>query len=175
MATGAGRVGMMAIGLAIVLGAGCQAGPPQEADGSPIRCSGAPVPRARPEVRAIAFPRGGGPVYVGLGSPGVVHYTEDNREHAGWYYHKSLWAISPDYDGPVTVTGHQVNGTNILRFNPAEDFPGQKRTSLRFPAEPASSGWRYGPSYTLIRAPGCYVFEIAGEGLRQRIAFQARP
>jgi hypothetical protein len=175
MASGVGRARMLAIGLAIVLGAACQAGSPQEDAGRPIRCSDTPVPRGRPDVRAIAFPRGKGPVYVGLGSPGVVHYTEDNREHGGWYYHKSLWAVSPDYDGPVTVTGHQADGTNTLRFNPAEDFPGQKRTSLRFPAEPAASGWRYGPSYTLIRAPGCYVFEIAGEGLRERITFRARP
>jgi hypothetical protein len=175
MGSGVARAGMLAIVWAFVLCAACQPGSPQENPATPIRCSDTPVPQARPGVRAIAFPRGKGPVYVGLGSPGVVHYTEDNREHGGWYYHKSLWAISPDYDGPVTVIGHQANGANSLRFNAAEEFPGEKRTSLRFTAARGASEWRYGPSYILIRAPGCYAFDIVGEGLRQRITFRARP
>jgi hypothetical protein len=166
---------MPAIGLAIVLVASCQAGPPQEEAGRLIRCSDAPVAQTNPDVPAVAFARGEGPVYVGLGSAGVVRYTEDNRQHAGWYYHKSLWAVAPRYDGPVTVRGRHANGTIILRFNPADVFPGPKRTTLRFPADRNASGWRYGPSNTLIHAPGCYAFEIVGEGFSQQITFRARP
>jgi hypothetical protein len=170
-----GSIRMTGVGLAILVGAACQAGSPKEEAEGHIHCSNAPVAQARPDVQAVAFARGEGPVYISLGTAGVVHYTEDNREHAGWYYHKSLWAVSPDYDGPVTVTGRQANGPKILRFNPAEEFPGQPRTSLRFPAEQDASGWRFGPSDTLIGAPGCYVFEIMGEDLLQRITFRARP
>jgi hypothetical protein len=112
-------------------------------------------------------------VYVGLGTGGVVHYTEDNLEHEGWYYHKTLWAIAPEYTDPVTISGHQVDGPGELRFNPAGEFPGQQLERLEVPE--GSDEWRYGPSDTLLRAPGCYVFDIRGPGLMRSITFLARP
>jgi hypothetical protein len=131
------------------------------------------VPRTRSGIGAVAFPRGDGPVYVGLGTGGVVHYTDDNLEHEGWYYHKTLWAIAPEYTDVVTISGHQVDGPGALRFNPAGGFPGQQLERLDVPE--GTGEWRYGPSDTLLRAPGCYVFEIRGPELRQSITFEARP
>jgi hypothetical protein len=139
---------------------------------SPL-CSTEPVPLERPDVRAVAFARGPGPVFVGLGTPGVVRYTEDTRQHEGWYYYKTLWAISPGYRGEVTITGLQVDGPNELRFNAGSGFPGAKLSELRFPASPGHR-WRYGPSETLIRAPGCYELRMEGEGFLDRVMFLAR-
>jgi hypothetical protein len=136
-------------------------------------CSGRPVPLHNPEVRAVAFARGDGPVYVGLGAPGKVRYTEDTREHDGWYYYKTLWAVAPEYEGRVSITGHQLDGPNSLMFSTGP-FPGTKLKSLEMPPDP-SGGWRYGPSDTLIRAPGCYAFEVQGEGFRRVVTFVAVP
>jgi hypothetical protein len=136
-------------------------------------CSTEPVRLKRSDARAVAFPRGQGPVFVGLGTPDVVRYTEDTRKHQGWYYYKTLWAIAPEYGGPVTITGHQVDGPNELRFNDGSGFPGSKLAELRFPAA-ARSEWRYGPSETLIRAPGCYALWIEGQGFLDRVSFIAR-
>ena len=122
----------------------------------------------------MAFARGDGPVYVGLGTARAVRYTEDTQEHGGWFYYKTLWAVSPGYGGRVTITGRQVEGPNILRFNAAEEFPGKKQATLRFPPE-RDRGWRYGPSSTLIRAPGCYAFEIKGDAFTEFVNFRARP
>ena len=119
-----------------------------------LECTDDPVPRSRPEVSAVAFARGDGPVFVGLGTPRVVRYTEDTLQDAGWFYYKTLWAVAPKYAGPVTITGQQLEGTHVLRFNTAAGFPGNKLTSLQLPAS-EEGGWRYGPSETLIRAPGC--------------------
>jgi hypothetical protein len=141
---------------------------------SALECTGDPVPRSRPEVSAVAFARGDGPVFVGLGTPRVVHYTEDTRQDAGWFYYKTLWAVSPKYSGPVTITGRELEGTEVLRFNPAAGFPGKKLTSLHLPPS-EEGGWRYAPSETLIRAPGCYVLEIRGAGFTEFVTFQARP
>jgi hypothetical protein len=138
------------------------------------RCDEGPVPRIRPGVRAVAFPRGDGPVFVGLGTGRVVHYAEDTRQHAGWHYYKTLWAVSPAYAGAVTITGLQVDGGRILRFNPGASFPGRKEKELRFPAQQGED-WRYGPSETLFEAPGCYAFEVEGDGFRYAIMFQAQP
>lgn len=151
---------------------------PAEADPqtarSDSRCPPDRVPRVSPQVRAVAFPRGEGPVFVGLGTGGVVHYMADGREDGGWYYYKSLWAVAASYRGPVTITGQQVGGARSLRFNAGARFPGQKLTELHFPAE-RRAGWRFGPSDTLIRAPGCYAFDIRGNGFRYAITFRAEP
>jgi hypothetical protein len=134
-------------------------------------CSGRPVRLHRPEVRAVAFARGDGPVYVGLGTADKVRYREDTREHEGWYYYKTLWAVAPEYEGRVSVTGHQLDGPDPLLFSTGP-FPGIKLRALEMPPD-SSGGWRYGPSDTLIRAPGCYAFEVRGEGFRQVVTFVA--
>jgi hypothetical protein len=142
-------------------------------DAAPSGCSRRPVPFRRSEVPAVAFARGDGPVYVGLGTAGVVRYREDTREHEGWYYYKTLWAVAPEYGGPVTITGHQLDGPNQLLFGTG-GFPGTKLRTLEM--SPDQSGeWRFGPGDTLIRAPGCYAFRISGDGLTQVITFRAKP
>jgi hypothetical protein len=150
--------------------------PVAEADGAgpqaPCPVEGAP--RARPDVRAVAFAYGKGPVFVGLGTgDGVVRYTVDTRSDDGWHYYKTLWAIAPTYAGGVVITGQQIGGDTELRFNAGAGFPGRKRLRLRFPQDD-SGKWRYGPSDTLIRAPGCYALHVAGAGFKETIAFEAR-
>ena len=112
-------------------------------------------------------------MFVGLGTPAIVRYTEGTREHEGWYYNKTLWAISPDYRGPVTVTGGQLNGSDEVGFNAASGFPGEKLSTLEF-EESEGAEWRYGPSDTLIRADGCYAFRIEGDGFVDWVTFIAR-
>jgi hypothetical protein len=171
------RASLIALGAAAVGAAGLFAGACQEeraSDEQPASCPAEGVPRVRPEVRAVAFAYGEGPVFAGLGTgDGVVRYTVDTRSHDGWHYYKTLWAIAPTYAGEVVVTGKQVGGDTELRFNPGAEFPGPKNLRLRFPQDD-SGKWRYGPSETLIRAPGCYAFHVAGEGFEQTIAFEAR-
>lgn len=160
--------------------AGCERGedgarqPLSGKQGSQAGCPVENAPQGRPDVRAVAFAYGEGPVFVGLGTPdGVVRYTVDTRSHDGWYFYKTLWAISPTYGEGVVITGRELRGRHVLRFNPGARFPGPKQLRLRFPPD-ASGKWRYGPSETLIRAPGCYAFHVAGERLRQTITFEAR-
>jgi hypothetical protein len=131
------------------------------------------VPRVRSEVGAVAFAYGEGPVFVGLGTgDGVVRYTVDTKKHDGWYYYKTLWAIAPNYIGSVAITGKQIGGPNELRFNAGAGFPGRKLMELRFAADD-SGRWRYGPSDTLIRAPGFYAFRVKGDDFEQNIVFRA--
>jgi hypothetical protein len=145
-----------------------------DARGGSAPCPVESAPRSRPEVRAVAFAYGEGPAFVGLGtSDGVVRYTVDTRSHDGWHYYKTLWAIAPTYAGKVVITGTQIGGTTELRFNPGARFPGQKELQLRFPQDD-SGKWRYGPSDTLIRAPGCYALHVEGAGFKETIAFEAR-
>lgn len=140
---------------------------------TPRSCDSSPVPLEREDVRAVAFARGDGPVFVGLGTADVVRHTVDTKAHKGWYYYKTLWAIAPKYRGAVTVTGFQLDGEQELRFNPSAGFPGEKATELVF--EPSDEdGWRYGPSDTLIRADGCYTFRVEGDDFVEWVTFIAR-
>jgi hypothetical protein len=166
-------LGSTAAGLGGLFAGGCQgegasgeqstlaAGAGKSAEPCPVETA----PRVRADVPAVAFAYGKGPVFVGLGTGGgVVRYTVDTRSHDGWYYYKTLWAILPAYAGGVVITGRQIRGSKEVRFNPGTGFPGRKELRLSFP--PDDSGkWRYGPSETLIRAPGCYAFHLAGGGV----------
>jgi hypothetical protein len=156
------------LALVLLLATGCQQ------DIARPSCPVESVQRVRPEVRAVAFAYGDGPVFVGLGTgDGMVHYRVDTKKRGGWYYYKTLWAIAPGYTGSVVITGRQVGGSNaLLRFNAGAGFPGQPQRELRFPADD-SGKWRYGPSDTLIRTAGCYVFRVEGADLEQDIAFKA--
>ena len=147
--------------------------PGRSAVAAPATCSRKRIPHRRKAVRAVAYARGRGPVFVGLGTAGIVHYTVDTQKHNGWYYYKTLWAIDPGYGGEVTITGSQIEGANELRFNAASGFPGEKLTELHFP-ETDDAEWRYGPSATLIRAEGCYAFRIEGEDFVEWVTFMAR-
>ena len=154
------------IAFALLLASGCQ-----QEEHSP--CPVESVRRIRPEVRAVAFAYGDGPVFVGLGTgDGVVRYTVDTKKHGGWYYYKTLWAIAPGYTGSVVITGSAIGSSNaLLRFS-GGGFPGRPQSKLRF--RPDDSGkWRFGPSDTLIQAAGCYVFHIEGDDFEQNIAFRA--
>jgi hypothetical protein len=55
---------------------------------------------------------------------------------------------------------------------PLGRYPGRKQMEWRF-APDDSRMWRYGPSDTLIRAPGCYAFRVEGDDFEQHIVFEA--
>jgi hypothetical protein len=118
-------------------------------------------------------------VYVGLGSPDIVNYTIDTEKREGWYYYKTLWAVAPEYPGEVTITGSEIQGPNVLRFNAASGIRAatggetSTRSELHFAAADQLK-WRYGPSSTLIRAEGCYAFRIKGNDFIEWVTFRAR-
>jgi hypothetical protein len=140
----------------------------------PTACSRERFPLRSPNRGGIGYARGRYPVFVGLGTAGVVRYAAALNDH-GWYYYKTLWSVAPAYRGPVRVTGHQINGPNRLLFSAASGFPGDKLTGLSIPRDPSSTpGWRFDPSDTLIRADGCYLFKIEGRDFTEWISFLAR-
>jgi hypothetical protein len=173
------RTQMVVCVVALLLAGACQEGSDErsalgaDSQGSATPCPVKSVPRVRSEVRAVAFAYGEGPVFVGLGTgDGAVRYTVDTKKHEGWYYYKTLWAIAPSYTGTISITGKQIGGSNELRFNAGGGFPGRKQLELRFGADDSGT-WRYGPSDTLIRAPGCYAFRVEGDDFEHIIAFRA--
>lgn len=114
---------------------------------------------------------GPGPVYpVGL-AEGVLAAVglERGSEFGGQYGgQKVLWATHPVYLGPILVRGGQLDGSNPVRFWRGPDPAPQMQLAPRT----ASDGWRYTPSYTRVRAAGCYFWQVDGPDFSYSIVFR---
>ena len=120
-------------------------------------------------VPSIAFPLGSGPVYVGLGAANGIAPLADDTRRNGVYFHKTLWAVSPRYRGPLLIRGRPLGRSGVLRFE-----LGMQR-ELRWPSDRRTRGrWRYVPTHTVIPREGCYAFRIDGIGFSETLTFLAR-
>ncbi len=128
-------------------------------------------PRSSSElaVPRVSYPLGPGPVYPGIGSADGVASLKDDLVRRGWYLHKTLWAISPRYRGPVLIRGARIDGAGVLRFN----FRLTREFKLHKLPSKARSRWRYVPSHTALRGPGCFALQVDGSSFNRTIVFQA--
>jgi hypothetical protein len=119
---------------------------------------------------------GGGPAYpggldVGEGKP-VLRYEDPILPGSGfygsaWSGNKVLWIVDPVYRGPLLIRGRQLDGPNELRFDNGILPP----RTLKIPSAAA----RNRASYTRVRGPGCYAYQIDGLGFSYVIVFEATP
>lgn len=96
-----------------------------------------------------------------LGQNTVLHYMGP-RDRPDWIDQtwggeKVLWAVDPTQNGPVLVRGRRLDGPGELAF---ED-PAMPELVLNDDGhEGRSAGWKDYPSYTRVRVPGCYAYQI---------------
>jgi hypothetical protein len=131
------------------------------------RCPRARVAYAAPRVGATL---GSGPAFPVLGSPEGIAALRDDLRQQGWYLHKTLWAVSAAYRGPVLVRGARIDARAPVFFMR------HRQRELRFPPVPrgVEPVWRYFPSRTVLHAPGCYAFQIDGDSFTKIIVFEAK-
>lgn len=126
---------------------------------------------------------GPGPAYpIGFAQPGSVlefSYPPDPRsEFAGivWSGQKVLWLIAPSYRGPLLIRGRRLDAPGTLRFDRGKVPPAELRIPARsqggYPPGSKLVGQRYRPSYTRLRAPGCYAYQIDGTTFSRVIVFR---
>jgi hypothetical protein len=121
---------------------------------------------------------GRGPVYpVGLSSTGVIPFEYPppaNSQFGGseWGGQKVLWVVRNSYRGPVLLRGHQLDGSNEVRFegDPVPAVYLFLAGSGGIP-DPRFHEW---PSYTRLRASGCYAWQVDGTTFSEVIVFRAR-
>jgi hypothetical protein len=134
-------------------------------------CPQTPGARPNPDV-AIAL--GSGPAYPVLGfegnpippKPPVPLHAEDRKGNV--YWHKTLWAVDPAYDGPVLIRGAGIDTPRAIWFA----YHKRRLRELEFRRQKSDS-WRYGPSFTLLPGPGCYAFQVDGTSFSDVIVFEA--
>jgi hypothetical protein len=155
----------------------------------PTVAPGAPCPVSA--VGRFDFARYGVPKGTGPGPAYPIVFTQPEStlrftyppDPAGpfagslWSGAKVLWFIAPRYRGPVLIRGGRLDGPNRLRFNRGKIPPTEMRIpkGLRGGNPPGYKdvGQRYRPSYTRLRAPGCYGYQIDGTSFSRVIVFQA--
>ncbi|GGS88937.1 hypothetical protein GCM10010156_54240 [Planobispora rosea] len=109
---------------------------------------------------------------VGVGPNGRLEYEHPdvgNLTDRSWGARKVLWAVDPGLDTLVLVRGRRLDGPGEVAFNdPAAP------ELLLDPAEDAKpGGWRDHPSFTRLRAPGCYAYRVDTEAGSFTLVFRA--
>lgn len=133
--------------------------------------SGCPRAQGREVDPSFAKAYGPGPVYaVGLGEGGVAPLRGIRRE-GGWWYYKILWVAHHTYAGPALIRGGRIDGAGRLRF----EWGATPDLGLWFEAGAVERGFRERPSYTRLRAPGCYAWQVDTLLGTEIVAFEAVP
>jgi hypothetical protein len=91
---------------------------------------------------------------------------------SGWSGNKVAWVARKGFAGRVLIRGARRDGSNGLRFG---DRP-QPQTELRltFSADDlGEGGWLNKGTYTRVRAPGCYAWQLDGRDFTRVITFRA--
>jgi hypothetical protein len=121
---------------------------------------------------------GRGPAYpvVGNGTLTVDFPATGVWANSDWSGQKVLWFVSPAYRGPVLIRGHRLDGSSVVRFDdgkvPASELRVATGTTHAGNPGVRDVGQRYRPSYTRVRAPGCYAYQIDGTALSRVVVFR---
>jgi hypothetical protein len=117
---------------------------------------------------------GKGPVYP-VGIPhGLLQFIYPPVETQLWYPsdwggQKVLWVVDPEYHGPVLIRGGRIDAPGRLGFGGLS----KPFWEMRFGASAADGAWRQFPSFTRLKAPGCYAYQIDGDGFQTVVVFEA--
>jgi hypothetical protein len=140
----------------------------------PTVIPGRPCPIGPAQIVSPAFGTalGTGPIYpVGLGTDAVLTFSSAGF-NGPWGGQKVLWVGDPAYHGLALVRGHQLDGPNEVRFNTGTDPAAELRLDTSKP-DNTTGGWANWPSYTRVRAPGCYAYQVDGSDFSLVIPFTA--
>src|SRR6266536_803385 len=122
---------------------------------------------------------GRGPVYPILGGGVLTLVSGPGTEFAGsaWRGQKTLWFVSPRYRGPVLIRGRRVGAEGLVRFDrgrvPAAELRIPSGASVYGNPGVNDRGQRYRPSYSRLREPGCYAFQVDGLTFSYQVVFRA--
>jgi len=143
---------------------------------------GTQCPRAHPRQVNLDFGPaiGDGPAYAaGFDGNGILNIsfpagTETPFYGSEWSGAKVLWIVDPVYRGPLLIRGGRMDGSGQVRFENGSEPPSE--LWLPSPTAPSSttSGWRSFPSYTRLRSPGCYMYQVDGLTFTETIIFEAK-
>jgi hypothetical protein len=119
---------------------------------------------------------GRGPVFLVAADPATIFMNFAYPDGQGWYAQKTPWLISREYDGPLLVRGARIDRRGQVRF--ARGY-GEHLRELYWDAGadqslPPNPDYRFLASATLVRARGCYAFQVDAESFSRVIVMRVR-
>jgi hypothetical protein len=112
---------------------------------------------------------GQGPAYpIGFAQPGswlkFGYPPRRGGRSAGsqWGGAKVVWFIAPIYRGPVLIRGRHLDTGQPLRFNGGKVPPTEMRIASRAGSPANGVRYRLRRTFTRLRGPGCYAYQIDG-------------
>jgi hypothetical protein len=112
----------------------------------------------------VATGIGAGPAYPVMPRGVVFIQRAANFGSHVWGGQKVLWFVHPRYHGEILVRRRRIDGSGVVRFDRG-DVPAAE---LRMPA-----GTSDRPSFTRLRAPGCYAYQVDGSNFSRVVVFEA--
>jgi hypothetical protein len=132
-----------------------------------------PVTSGKLVTSGFSFAQGTGPVYPVNGyprlifpllvKPGSVFYPSE------WSGQKMLWIAQPKFKGRVLVRGHEIGGINQVGFGADRVPAGELHLDIK-----GGRSWWSAATYTRLRTPGCYAFQIDGPTFSRVVVFRAQ-
>lgn len=127
--------------------------------------------------------QGGGPAFPTIGtdtiqSPAILHYTDAQHfaqgiDTQGWGGQKVSWFVDSHYRGFILVRGRQLDGSHTLRFTTSESSRLMQQFVINTTTTIEDNGWESFGTYTRLQEPGCYAYQVDGNGFSYIIIFQA--
>jgi hypothetical protein len=110
---------------------------------------------------------GQGPVYALIHNPQAVRLWSRWHGIGSWYATPIAWTVDNRYRGPVLIRGRQLDGPARMQFQTA--VPGPRRVSVRLRPPRPSQPRRSLTTEIRVPGPGCYGWQIDGDGFSQAI------
>lgn len=144
-----------------------------------------PTTTSSTDVDGIGPVLGDGPIYpafvgsdgvfsLGIDDPAIEPVDIDGRD---WWGKKTVWLSDDTYRGIALVRGGRIDRDGGVLFYPGSgpDYVPAMRLTVepwvRGPSTP--TGWREWNSGVFFTEPGCYAYQIDGEGFTEVVVVEA--
>lgn len=138
-----------------------------------------------PRTEAHISPRfrvvlGDGPIRLGSQTEDGSISLRGNKVDERSYRISTLWTNGDGYMGPALVRGDRIDGPGSIRFEQDIDIEPfgpslvGEPTEMHFARGGPPGGFSWGAAVTLTGGPGCYAFQIDGDGFTEHIVVAAK-
>jgi hypothetical protein len=113
---------------------------------------------------------GKGPVYANaaaFGEDTTLRLEPHKLRPNGWYVDKVPWLTDASYVGPVLIRARQLDGSGEVWMRVENEGP---KSDVALDAAAPGYFW---PGETHLRGPGCYAYQVDGNGFSYAIIFRA--
>lgn len=136
-----------------------------------------PVTPATPVGPGVALlGQGSGPVFPLDAYPSLAVIPGGRKGQpwfpSAWGGGQMRWAARPAFSGPVLIRGRRLGGGAQVAFGPGQQPAIELHVEI--PRRAAGTWWT-ASTYTRLKAPGCYAWQIDGPRFSRVVVFRAVP